>query len=40
MLTNLDIRLISIIVLDLISENGLIVFDNVLWKGKVADPLT
>ena len=23
--------------LDLISENGLIVFDNVLWKGKVAD---
>ncbi len=24
--------------LNLISENGLIVFDNVLWKGKVADP--
>ena len=23
--------------LDLISDNGLIVFDNVLWKGKVAD---
>ena len=23
--------------LDLISKNGLIVFDNVLWKGKVAD---
>ena len=23
--------------LDLISENGLIIFDNVLWKGKVAD---
>jgi len=24
--------------LDLISDNGLIIFDNVLWKGKVADP--
>ena len=24
--------------LNLISDNGLIVFDNVLWKGKVANP--
>ena len=24
--------------LNLISDNGLIVFDNVLWKGKVTDP--
>jgi len=25
--------------LNLISDNGLIIFDNVLWKGKVANPL-